>query len=140
MQRSVSDLTTKFTALFHADGQAALCEHYRFPLPVQAGNRLLLCHTHHDLTRVFTAYLDGASARGQTRPSAELAAMELPRRGRFRVWMDWCFRASDTQIPVRERTIYYCRLQDDQVQIEMIACTNTIPARAAKAVPRRKTA
>jgi hypothetical protein len=140
MHAQTSQLMTKFAALFEADGFHDLCSHYIFPMPVQAGKQMNLCQSQAELAQIFSAYLNVVEERGLVGPSVNIAAVELPRGGRFRVWTDWCFTRAEDQMPVQDRTIYFCRILNDQIQIEMIACSTTIPARNAHIAPARKTA
>jgi hypothetical protein len=140
MQAQTSVLAAKFAALFEADGLQNLCEHYTFPLPVQAGHQMIVCQTQADLARIFSAYLDGVQERGLIRPSVKIAAVELQRGGRFRIWTDWCFTRAADQMPVHDRTIYFCRDVSGRVQIEMIACTTALPAGSTHPIPALKTA
>jgi hypothetical protein len=140
MRQSASNLTTKFVALFTVGGRDALCDHAAFPFPVQSGNRMMVCPTRGELMQVLTACLAGADARGPGDASAQIAAIELPRKGRFRVWVDWHCHVGGDQTLTVERMVCYCRIMADHVRIEMIACNSMMPARTAAILPRRKTA
>lgn len=53
-----------------------------------------------------------------------IAAMELPRAGRFRVWIDWQeITASGAAIP-GSRIVYFCRNSVDGLRTEMMQYTH----------------
>ncbi|HLQ17692.1 MAG TPA: hypothetical protein VK146_01835 [Tabrizicola sp.] len=66
------------------------------------------------------AYVD----RGVVMLRPSVSAIELPRAGRFRVWVDWqeiAFPAEATRI---SQAVYYCRVSKLGVRTEMLNYTH----------------
>jgi hypothetical protein len=96
---------------------------YAFPLPVFLEERLLLVRTP-DHARVILDHLRRSLTRqGIAAMRPKVTAVELPRAGRYRVWVDW------TEVGARfgqdrvSSVIYYCRDTDGGTQIEMVNYT-----------------
>ncbi|MGL4322242.1 MAG: hypothetical protein ACRCS3_15395 [Paracoccaceae bacterium] len=119
-------LANKLSRLFETGGVDALCCHYTYPLPVQVEGTYHVFHGQQDLQTVFTSFCNTHKATGQTSPTARVAAIELPRSGRFRIWVDWVFPQETPQSTFALRMIYYCTLVGHRTAIDMIACNNHI--------------
>ncbi|MGL5008938.1 MAG: hypothetical protein ACRC6I_03590 [Paracoccaceae bacterium] len=119
-------LANKLSRLFDAQGIEALCSHYTFPLPVQIDGVFHLFQSPQDLRRAFAVFCSKRKAEGLTDPAARVVATELPRNGRFRIWLDWTFTEAASQSSVRKRTVYYCSMIGHRTAIDMIACSEGV--------------
>jgi hypothetical protein len=140
MTAAAPDLATKLSRIFDARAADALCAHYTFPLPVQMGETLQVFQRPQDLGRAFSDFRTRNAALGLTQPNARIAATELPRNGRFRVWVDWTYQDATSGTSLRERAIYYCSQIGRSTGIEMIQCSGTIANRTSAIIAERRSA
>lgn len=96
---------------------------YHCPLPVELGDkRLIVCTVdegHAMLTLLRTALL----ARGVVALRPTVVAMDLPRAGRFRVWVDWQELALPAQETRTSSVVHYCRISPAGPVTEMLCYT-----------------
>lgn len=101
----------------------ALVDSYAFPLPIfLPTERLLLSGPHQ--ARVLLALMREALIRDRIvalRP--EVGAIELPRAGRFRVWVTWHEVPMQGGVPRSSSAIYFCRVTALGPHIEMVNYT-----------------
>lgn len=100
-----------------------LLDSYVFPLPIfLPGERLLLSGPRE--ARVLFALMREALIRQRTvalRP--EVKAVELPRAGRFRVWVTWHEVPMQGGRPRSSSATYFCRVTSLGPRIEMVNYT-----------------
>jgi hypothetical protein len=96
---------------------------YTFPLPVFLEERLLLVRSHDQARAILDRVRGSLTDRGVTRVKPKVTAVELPRAGRYRVWVDWHEGAVPPDASLLMQAIYYCRDTADGCQIEMVNCT-----------------
>jgi|GEM_PF-1294188 len=96
---------------------------YAFPLPVFLEERLLLVRTHDQARSILDRVRGSLADRGIARIRPKVTAVELPRAGRYRVWVDWHRVAVPSDATLLMQAIYYCRDTADGCRIEMVNCT-----------------
>lgn len=95
-----------------------------YPLPVfLQSSRLLI--TSPDQARLIFGHLRTALVeRGVVMLRPKVSAIDLPRAGRFRVWVDWQEIAFPAEASRMSQAIYYCRTTDLGLQTEMLNYTH----------------
>lgn len=97
---------------------------YAFPLPVFLKANQLVIHTPDHAAAVFSQLRAALVARGVVSLRPSVSAIDLPRAGRFRVWVDWqeiALPAEETRI---SQVIYYLRDTDQGLRTEMLDYTH----------------
>lgn len=101
-----------------------LVAEYVFPLPVFLHSNRLVIHST-DQAKLVLAHLRATLLeRGVVALRPRVAALDLPRAGRFRVWVDWqeiAFPAEATRI---SQAVYYCRATKLGLRTEMVNYTH----------------
>ncbi len=97
---------------------------YVFPLPVFLPSSRLVIHTPDHAWPVLSHLRSALLERGVAALLPKVSAIDLPRAGRFRVWVDWqeiAFPATETRI---SQAVYYFRQTDLGPQTEMVNYTH----------------
>lgn len=97
---------------------------YVFPLPIFLHASRLVIPTPDHAVLVFAHLRAALADRGVVALRPSISAIDLPRAGRFRVWVDWqeiAFPAEATRI---SQAIYYCRATELGLQTEMLNYTH----------------
>lgn len=93
---------------------------YRFPLPVYLRTARFTLATPERAWPVFAILRQYLLDRGVTALVPRISALDLPRDGRFRVWVDWNELAPCDQAVRLSSAIYYCRETPSGAVIEMV--------------------
>lgn len=101
----------------------ALLATYLFPLPVFLEERLLLVRSAVQARAILDHLRGTLGERGVARLQPKVTAVELPRAGRYRVWVDWQEMAAPFDRTSVSSAIYYCRDTADGTRIEMVNYT-----------------
>ncbi len=97
---------------------------YLYPLPVFMQTSQLVI-TSSDQARMILAHLRQALVeRGVVMLRPSISAMDLPRAGRFRVWVDWQEIAFPAEASRISQAVYFCRGTEFGLQTEMINYTH----------------
>jgi hypothetical protein len=96
---------------------------YAFPLPVFLEQRLLLVRSHDQARAILDHVRASLADRGVALIQPKVTAVELPRAGRYRVWVDWYEGRVPSDASLLMQAIYYCRDTADGSRIEMVNCT-----------------
>jgi hypothetical protein len=122
---------SQVTKHLHARGELLLSSQfdriisdYCYPLPVFLQSSRLLVSTPDHAWLVLSHLRDALVARGVVALRPRVSAIDLPRAGRFRVWVDWheiAFPVEETRI---SQAIYYCRDTGFGLQTEMVNYTH----------------
>ncbi len=100
---------------------------YTFPLPIHFPNDLTVAINLDDGCSILAQRRAELIARGIVALIPTVTAVELPRSGKFRVWIDWKeVTAVGEEIP-GSSAIYYCRSAATGLQTEMIEYTHLSP-------------
>lgn len=96
---------------------------YVYPLPMHlVANRIVLRNPQ-EARAVFGLLREELLERGVLRLRPMVSAMDIPRAGRFRVWVDWHELAAEPEKCRSSSAIYYCRHTQAGPKTEMIAYT-----------------
>ncbi len=114
-------LTARIGNLFNAGAIADLTSVYVFPLPAQVGSDMVLFQTPAEFHDAMSTYRDRNIAQGLFPPIAQVIAVDLPRKGRFRVWVDWHYARTQNVT----QNIYYCSVIRDRTMVEMVQYLRT---------------
>lgn len=102
---------------------ATVVRDYRLPLPLQLGEERLIVRTQGEALAILATLRQAFLARRVVALQPKVTAIDLPRSGRFRVWVDW----QELAIPVDgtrlSSAVYYCRTAPGGVQTEMVEYT-----------------
>lgn len=102
-------------------------EEYTFPLPIHFPNDLTIAFDLEDSSTILAQRRAELMGRGIVALLPTVTAIELPRSGKFRVWIDWKeVTAQGDEIP-GSSAIYYCRSVATGLQTEMIEYTHVLP-------------
>jgi hypothetical protein len=113
-------LTKRIAALFNAGDIAPIADCVSYPLPIQTDGKLTLFRTREDLISALTHYRAQNVAQGFAPSRAQVVAVDLPRKGRFRLWVDWHYDTCDASQRPRTQNIYYCSIIDGQIKVDMV--------------------
>lgn len=94
-----------------------------FPMALRLGGRDLLLTRPDELITLLADLADQRRAAGQVSSTAELMSIELPRRGRFRVWTRWHHVDADGRPADHTDMIYHCRDRGHRICIEAAEVT-----------------
>jgi hypothetical protein len=93
------------------------------PLPLYVEGDMRPVGSSRQLEDIFRGIHGGLRAAGSERLTIEVRAVELPRKGRFRVWCDWVVHRTG-QAPRRvAATVDYLRQTEAGLMTEMLECS-----------------
>jgi hypothetical protein len=98
---------------------------YAYPLPVFLEERRLLIGGAPQARQVLGRLRDSLAERGIVDLRPRITAIDLPRGGRFRVWVDWMEIAVPATGSNLSSAIYYCRDTADGIVTEMVSYTRS---------------
>jgi hypothetical protein len=96
---------------------------YCFPLPVHLGPSRVIVRSPEEATAMLGLQQAAFLGRGVISLQPCVTAMDLPRDGRFRAWVDWHEQAHPGQRAQLSTAIYYCRQTPAGFRIEMVDYT-----------------
>ena len=96
---------------------------YQFPLPVHLGSSRVIVRSAAEARSMLQLQRLGFMERGVVALIPTVSAMDLPRDGRFRVWVEWHELTLPEQGPVQSSALYYCRQTPAGFRIEMVDYT-----------------
>jgi len=100
---------------------------YTFPLPIHFPDDMTVAFDLECSSRILAQRRAELMARGVVALRPSITALELPRSGKFRVWIDWKEMSASGEETPGSSAIYYCRSVDNGLQIEMIQYTHLSP-------------
>ena len=100
-----------------------LARQYDQPLPVFLGDQRLTFASNTILASYFKTFHSALNERGIAALAPTLIARELPRKGRFRLWVQWDYGRPQQPPSHSADCIYYCRSGDGGLVTEMIQYT-----------------
>lgn len=106
--------------LFQAGLFGDMVASYCFPLPVEQDGQLVVYPTAARYTQALTQIRATLIAGGMTGLCARVAAEELPRDGRFRIWISLDLIYSDRIDMAAVRFVHYCLRSAAGVRVEMV--------------------
>ena len=102
----------------------ALIADFDYPLPVYLGSRQMVITSPIQAWYIFDHLRKAYVERGVVMLRPKVSAIDLPRAGRFRIWVDWheiAFPAEATRI---SQAVYYCRESALGLRTEMLNYTH----------------
>jgi hypothetical protein len=97
---------------------------YLYPLPIFLHSSRLVLQSPDHAVMVFAHLRDALVDRGVAALRPKISAIDLPRAGRFRVWVDWQEIAFPPEATRISQAVYYCRATDLGLQTEMVNYTH----------------
>jgi hypothetical protein len=110
----------RFAVRFNDRNFLALTEDFVFPLPVQVEDQLMVIHTADQMSTALAAYHAQNIAEDLTPSRPQIIAIDIPRNGRFRLWVDWVYGEGAQKDQVRTKNLYFCSVFGNRLQIEMV--------------------
>jgi hypothetical protein len=96
---------------------------YCFPLPVHLDHSRVIVRNPDEASAMLRLQRAAFLERGVISLTPSVTAMDLPRGGRFRIWVDWHEVTLSDQVSPQSKAIYYCRQTPGGFQIEMVDYT-----------------
>ncbi len=93
---------------------------YVFPVPVDLLSTRVVVSGPAEGSAMLALQCLSMQERGVTAIVPTVKALDLPRSGRFRVWVDWEEMAPPPSGTRRSSAVYYCRADGPDLKIEMI--------------------
>ena len=106
--------------LFLANRLDDLVKDYAFPLPIDLLSTRVIARSPAEVRAMLALQRNSMAERGVIALEPEVTAVDLPRGGRFRVWVDW---HEITPLPEGARlssAVYYCSMAGADLKIEMV--------------------
>jgi hypothetical protein len=123
MYDSIGRLMDWRAALIMSGRFEDLSREHLYPMPVYIGDRMRALASPRELEAAFRGVRHGLLAAGATALSAQVTAVEVPRKGRFRVWVDWVARLAGEKSLLVASTVEYMCTTDAGLRTEMSECT-----------------
>jgi hypothetical protein len=102
---------------------AAIAAQYIYPLPMYLGSSRLIVRNADEAAAMLCLLRAAYLERGVIALQPRVTAVDLPRAGRFRAWVDWHELAIPAEASSLSSTIYYCRITATGIRIEMVNYT-----------------
>lgn len=97
---------------------------FDFPLAVQVEGMLMVFREPREFEFLIGAHRAALFEMGLVDLSLRMTAVEIPREGRFRVWIEWDHILPDGVWPGASTSIFYCRdVGTDSFRVEMVDFT-----------------
>jgi hypothetical protein len=124
MYHRIQALVSRMAEQFNTANFLGLAEVYVFPLPVQVNGQLVVLQTSGAMVEALAHYHRQNTAQGLAPSNPQIVALDLPRNGRFRLWVDWTYGANAGPNAARTQNLYYCSAIGARIQIEMVQFLN----------------
>jgi hypothetical protein len=113
-------MVERFAARFNSGDFHAVTEDFVFPLPIQLDKQLVVLHNASQMAAALASYQLVNAAQSLTPSTPQIIAVEIPRNGRFRLWVDWVYGQGPKKDQTRTKNLYFCSAIGNRVQIEMV--------------------
>jgi hypothetical protein len=120
MYRHIKTFVNGLALQFNTGNFRRMAENYVFPLPLQMHGDMVVMHTSAALAESMRRHHARSAAEGLTPAIPRIVAVDLPRNGRFRIWVDWRFAKDADQDAPCTQTLYFCSTVGNRIQIEMV--------------------
>lgn len=100
-----------------------LVSFYQCPLPIELGDSRLIVRTTEEGRSMLSLLRSALLERGVFALRPTVVAMDLPRDGRFRLWVDWTEIAPTLADTRMSSAVYYCRATPRGPVNEMLCYT-----------------
>jgi hypothetical protein len=96
---------------------------YIYPLPMYLGCSRVIVRNADEMTSMLCLLRSAYLQRGVITTLPHLTALDLPRSGSFRAWVDWQELALPAEHTRVSSAIYYCRTTATGLKVEMVEYT-----------------
>lgn len=97
-----------------------LVHQYSYPLPLYLQKTQMIVHSQAEALAILSRMRDAHLERGIVALKPKVVAMEIPRGGRFRVWVEWSELALPVEGSGMSSVVYYCKVTASGIRTEMI--------------------
>lgn len=97
-----------------------LVKDYVFPLPIDLLSTRVIARTRLEGRALLELQRNSMVERGIIALQPDVTAVDLPRGGRFRVWVDWHEIAPTPEGARLSSAVYYCCMDGADLKIEMV--------------------
>ncbi|TNC52039.1 hypothetical protein FHG66_04370 [Rubellimicrobium rubrum] len=130
---AVTPLFVRLGELFVKGRLDEMSRHFAFPCPIEIEGGLVVIRTPKVLEAFLATRRSSALLAGMTQMTPRIAAIEMPRKGRFRVWLRWEYIFEDVCLPDEYGSVYYLAQKPwGELMIEMVDSVR-VPPYAAQA-------
>lgn len=116
-------LLTDLTLCFERGDFAGVIAHYDFPLPLELEDRKLLMTRPSEMEALLRDVLAKRRRARFASTRAEIMALELPRRARFRTWVRYHHMDAAGSVIDHSDRIFHCRDRGRRLLIEALDVT-----------------
>ncbi|MCB6179610.1 hypothetical protein LHP98_15925 [Rhodobacter sp. Har01] len=128
---TAAQLTT-LASQINSGGFHLAARNFAYPLPIFLGNTTTVAETPEQVGALLRQLRVLVRARGYRRLVPRMASVELPRRGRFRVWVDWIGDGPTGQQPLFRTVCYNHGSAEDNLTQMVRVETLALPRRASR--------
>lgn len=97
-----------------------LVKDYGFPLPVDLLSTRVIVRNAEEVRAMLALQRKVMLERGVTELQPDVTAVDLPRAGRFRVWVDWHELSPGPEGGRVSSAVYFCSAEGEALRIQMI--------------------
>lgn len=116
----VSDYMSRRAEWIIAGQVDRLVEGYSFPVPVDLETHRVIVRSAEEGKAMLALWHATLIKRGVVAIRGRVVSMDLPRRGRFRVWVEYHEYTADQTSDRFTSVVYYCSTTANGLQIEMV--------------------
>ena len=125
---AVTPLFARLGQLFVQGRLSEMTQHFAFPCPIETEGGLVVMPNPKVLEAFFATQRSSAMLAGMTQMDPRIAAIEMPRKGRFRVWLRWEYVFSDVHVLDDYGSVYYLTQKPwGELMIEMVDSVRVPP-------------
>ncbi len=103
----VSALFGRLGQLFAQECLRGMTEFWAYPCPVEVNGSLVVMRDSTALERFYARRRLGPQEAGLVALEPQIIAVEIPRNGRFRVWLRWRHVFADSAVTEEDVSLYY---------------------------------
>ncbi len=109
--------------LLFAGEYEKIAKQYIYPLPMYLGCNRLIVRSPDEMASILCLLRSAFLQRGVIATLPRVKALDLPRGGHFRVWVEWQELAIPAEATGSSSVIYYCRPAPSGLLVEMVEYT-----------------
>lgn len=125
------------SVLFMAGRMAPIASSFSEPFTLHLEDTLISLQSRTSCQVALHRYRRLLHRRGVTAIIPRIAAQELPRRNRFRTWVEVVFYAGTERLPNQSKSIFYGRLDGERLNVEMIHFLTFAQPEVKRLIPDR---
>ena len=93
---------------------------YSYPLPMHLGSRRVIVRSADEMAEMLCLLRAAFRQRGVIATEPHVTALDLPRAGRFRAWVEWQELGTAAEVLGVSSVAYYCKTAPGGLHIEMV--------------------